>query len=151
MLENGVCMTLTEHYGAHWDYSPAGHTCGRGVDGHVVSGVIQELGPGVPLNIVTVIVTPSQLHVNPVLVARLLVKQVILVCHQGGLGHGPLVGSEQQDVCTGGVHLVGLPGMNGLLLDSLNLQGVQLLVKDLASVGKARADLRSGTSSFSST
>ncbi len=107
------------------------HTCRRWVDGHVVSGVIQELGTSVALNIVTVIVTPAQLHIDPVLVAGLLVKHVILVCHEGGLGHGPLVGSKQQDVGTGGVHLVRFPGVDGLLLDSLNLQRIQFLVKHL--------------------
>jgi len=107
------------------------HTCRRWVDGHVVSGVIQELGASVALHIVTVVVTPAQLHINPVLVAGLLVKHVVLVRHEGGLGHGPLVGSKQQDVGTGGVHLVRLPGVDGLLLDSLNLQRIQLLIKYL--------------------
>lgn len=82
----------------------------------------------------TIIVTPSELDINPVLVAGLLVKQVILICHEGGLGHGPLVGSKEQDVCTGGVHLVRLPGVDGLFLYSLNLQCIQLLVKDLTPI-----------------
>ena len=40
---------------------------GRGVDGHVVGGVVQELGACVPLHVVRVIVAPSQLDVQPVL------------------------------------------------------------------------------------
>ena len=51
-----------------------------------------------------------------------------------GLGDRPSVGCKQQDVCTGGVHLVGLARVDGLLLHSLNLQGIQLLVKYLAEV-----------------
>lgn len=51
-----------------------------------------------------------------------------------GLRHGPSVGSEEQDVCAGGVHLVGLARVDGLLLHSLDLKRIQLLVKDLAPV-----------------
>lgn len=43
------------------------HPGGRGVDTHVVGGVVQELGPGVALNVMRVIVTPTQLNVDPVL------------------------------------------------------------------------------------
>lgn len=42
------------------------YTCGRRVDTHVVRGVVQELGPGVALNVVGIIVPPAQLDVNPV-------------------------------------------------------------------------------------
>ncbi len=108
-------------------------TCWGGVDGHVVCGVVQELGTRVALNVVGVVVTPPQLDIDPVLVAGLLVHHVIGVGHQAGLGHLPLVGCEQQDVCTGGVHLVRLPRMDGLLLHRLDLESVQLLVKDLAA------------------
>ena len=58
------------------------------------------------------------------------------VSQEGRPRHIPLVGSEEEDVSAGAVHLVGLPGMDGLLLDRLNLQGIQLLVKHLvAAVG----------------
>lgn len=43
------------------------HSSGGGVDAHVVCGVVQELGSGVALNVVRVIVAPSELNVNPVL------------------------------------------------------------------------------------
>lgn len=43
------------------------HPSGRGVDAHVVCGVVQELGPGVALDVVGVVVAPAQLDVNPVL------------------------------------------------------------------------------------
>lgn len=43
------------------------HPSGRGVDAHVVRGVVQELGPGVALDVVGVVVAPAQLNVNPVL------------------------------------------------------------------------------------
>ena len=54
-----------------------------------------------------------------------------------GFGDVPLVGSKQQDVGTGAVHLVGLTGVDGLLLYCLNLQGVQLLVKHLQTEGQS--------------
>ena len=37
---------------------------GRRVDGHVVGGVVQELGPGVPLHVVRVVVAPAELEVG---------------------------------------------------------------------------------------
>lgn len=43
------------------------HPCGGGVDTHVVRGVVQELGPGVALDVVRVVVAPAQLDVDPVL------------------------------------------------------------------------------------
>lgn len=49
---------------------------------------------------------------------------VLRVRKQRWPGNIPLVGGKEQDVGTGGVHLVGLPGMDGLLLHSLNLQGI---------------------------
>lgn len=39
---------------------------GGGVDAHVICGVVQKLGPGVALNVMRIIVPPSQLNVNPV-------------------------------------------------------------------------------------
>lgn len=39
---------------------------GGGVDAHVIRGVVQKLGPGVALNVMGVVVSPSQLDVNPV-------------------------------------------------------------------------------------
>lgn len=42
------------------------HPGGGGVDTHVVGGVVQELCPGVALDVMRVIVTPAQLNVNPV-------------------------------------------------------------------------------------
>lgn len=42
------------------------HSSGGGVDTHVVCGVVQELGSGVALNVMRVIVSPSELNVNPV-------------------------------------------------------------------------------------
>ena len=45
------------------------HPGGRGVDTHVVCGVVQELGPGVALNVMGVVVSPAQLNVDPVLLS----------------------------------------------------------------------------------
>lgn len=42
------------------------HSGGGGVDTHVVCGVVQELGSGIALNVMRVIVAPSELNVNPV-------------------------------------------------------------------------------------
>lgn len=48
----------------------------RGVDAHVVGGVVEELGPGVSLYIVRVVVSPSQLNVQPILLGRGVVHRV---------------------------------------------------------------------------
>ena len=58
-------------------------TGGRRVDGHVVRGVVQELGARVALNVVAVIVAPAQLHVHPVSVHKgASVKNAFLTCNQ---------------------------------------------------------------------
>ena len=51
-------------------------TSRRGVDGHVISGVVQELGSRVPLHIVGVVVAPTELDVQPVLLGCCVVHCV---------------------------------------------------------------------------
>mmetsp|Transcript_98960 Transcript_98960/g.262867 ORF Transcript_98960/g.262867 Transcript_98960/m.262867 type:complete len:658 (-) Transcript_98960:4864-6837(-) len=110
------------------------NACGRRVDGHVVCCVVQELGAAVSLNIMGVIVAPSQLHVDPVLCGGRPVETILCLREQGRLRHGPLVGCKQQDICTRGVHLVGLSRVDRLLLHHLNLQRIELQIKDLTQV-----------------
>lgn len=43
------------------------HPRGGGVDTHVVGGVVQELGTGIALDVVGVVVSPAELDVDPVL------------------------------------------------------------------------------------
>mmetsp|Transcript_63136 Transcript_63136/g.136700 ORF Transcript_63136/g.136700 Transcript_63136/m.136700 type:complete len:725 (-) Transcript_63136:4486-6660(-) len=82
------------------------HARRRGVDGHVVRGVVQELGAAVALDVVRVVVAPAELHVDPVLRGRRAVEAVLRLGEERRLGHGPLVGGEEQDVGARGVHLV---------------------------------------------
>ena len=49
---------------------------------------------------------------------------------EGRLGDVPLVRREQQDVGAGRVHLVTLARVDGLLLHRLDVERVELLVKD---------------------
>jgi len=104
----------------------------------LTGGVIQELGAGIAFDVMGVKVSPPQLHIQPVLVGGFLVERVVLVCHQAGLGHGPLERRKQEDVGAGGVHLVRFARVDGLLLHRLDLQGVQLLVEHLAQVHDQR-------------
>ena len=108
---------------------------GGGVDGHVVGGVVEELGPRVPLNVVRVKVAPPQLHVQPKLGGgdRAVVR-VPRVVQQRRPRHTPLVRGKEQDVRAGGVHLVRLARVDRLLLHRLHLERVQLLVKHLAHI-----------------
>ena len=56
---------------------------------------------------------------------------------EGGREGGQIpVGGEEEDVGAGGVHLVGLAGVDGLLLHVLDLEGVQLLVEHLGEGGR---------------
>lgn len=48
----------------------------------------------------------------------------------------PLVRCKEQDVRAGRVHLVRLPGVDGFLLHSLNLQSIQFLIKHLTDETK---------------
>ena len=136
------------------------HASGRGVDAHVVSGVVQELGARITLNVVRVVVPPAQLHVHPVLLSGCGIHHIPVATHtithwvyvqayctvqcivyvveaslgvseERGFGDIPLVGSEEENICTRAVHLVGLPGMDGLLLHCVDLQSIQFLVKHL--------------------
>jgi len=52
------------------------HASWRGVDAHVVGGVVEELGAGVPLHVVTVVVAPPQLDVQPVFLCRRVVHHI---------------------------------------------------------------------------
>lgn len=49
---------------------------GGRVDTHVVCGVIQELGSSVTLNVMRVVVSPSELDVYPVLLCSCVVHHV---------------------------------------------------------------------------
>eukprot|EP00964_Phaeocystis_antarctica_P078146 scaffold48598_cov65-Phaeocystis_antarctica.AAC.1 len=107
---------------------------GRGVDGHVVRRVVEELGARVPLDVVAVVVAPAQLHVEPVLGRRAAVVRVLGLGEQRGLGDLPLVRGEEQNVGAARVHLVRLARVDGLLLHGLDLERVELLVENLAEV-----------------
>lgn len=66
-------------------------------------------------------VSPAKLHVEPVLVARRTVEDVLGVGEKGRPSDVPLVRREEEDVGAGRVHLVRLSGMDRLLLDRLDL------------------------------
>ena len=51
-----------------------------------------------------------------------------MIVEEDGFGHGPFVGGEEDQIGTAAVHLVGLVGMDALLLHALNLQGVEFLI-----------------------
>lgn len=54
-------------------------------------------------------------------------------------GDVPLVRGEEEDVGAGRVHLVRLPGVDGLLLHRLDLQSVQLLIEHLRAATQRHA------------
>ena len=75
--------------------------------------------------------TFAQLDVQPVLLRRRVVHRVLGVGKEARPRHVPLVRGEQKDVGARQVHLVRLSRVNRLLLDSFDLQRVQLLIEYL--------------------
>jgi hypothetical protein len=96
--------------------------------------VVEVLSTGVSLDVVRVKVTPSQLDVEPELGARRAVEDVLVVVEERRAGDLPLVGREEEDVRGGRVHLVRLSRVDRLLLNRLDLEGLELLVEDLTQV-----------------
>ena len=88
----------------------------RRVDRHVVRGVIEELGAGVAFDVVGIVVAPTQLDVDPVLLSGRVVHHIARVGQQGRAGHVPLVRGEEEDVGAGRVHLVRFTRMDRFLL-----------------------------------
>ena len=74
------------------------------------------------------------MDVNPILLSCCPIHDIFCVCQETGSGDIPFVSSKQKDVCTTGIHFVGFPGMNGLLLYCFNFKGIQFLVKDLTEI-----------------
>ena len=103
----------------------------RRVNAHVVGCVVEELGACVALNIVRVVVAPAQLHVQPIFLRRRAVHRVLGVGEKRRSRDVPLGGGEEEDVGARAVHLVRLSRMDRLLLNSLDSDGVQLLIEHL--------------------
>jgi hypothetical protein len=104
------------------------------IDGDAVSGVIQKLGSGVPLDIVGIEVSPPQLYVNPILVGSGAVVVFFILMQEARLADLPLVGGEENDVCAGRVHFVAFSWMDRLFLHCVYLQTLQLHIEHLAQV-----------------
>lgn len=109
-------------------------TSRTGVNTHVVGGVVEELGARVSLNVMGVVVTPSELHVDPVFGGDGAIVGVSLLVDERGTRDLPLELGEEEDVGTGRVHLVRFTWMNCLLLHMLDLERVKLHIEYLAKV-----------------
>ena len=81
-----------------------------------------------------VIISPSELDINPELGSTSSVKAVLAFVEKRGPAHLPLGGSNEEDVSARRSHLVALARMNSFFLDGLYLQVVQLHIKHLAQV-----------------
>jgi len=76
------------------------------VNTHVVGGVVEELGARVSLNVMGVVVTPSELHVDPVFGGDGSIVGISLLVDERRTRDLPLELGEEEDVGTGRVHLV---------------------------------------------
>ena len=81
-----------------------------------------------------VVVAPTQLHIEPVRLRRLLRELVLVVVQQRRLAGRPAVRRRQQNVRRRGVHLVRLARVDRQLLHALDRQIVQLLVEHLTQI-----------------
>lgn len=63
--------------------------------------IVEELGTSVSVDVVRIEITPSQLNVNPVLVAGSTVKHILAISHQRRSGDVPLWNYERWTTCTG--------------------------------------------------
>lgn len=117
----------------------------RGVDGHVVGRVVEELGTRVALDVVRVKVAPATLHVDPVLVARRAVEHVLGVRQERRARHVPLVRREEEDVGARRVHLVRFSRVDRLLLHRLDRETLELLVENLTNCFFFRQQLPAAT------
>ena len=79
-----------------------------------------------------VVVSPSQLDVEPVLLSRASCELVFELVKEAWIRDGPLEVGVEHDVSTARVHLVRLSRVNRLLLDAFNLKRVLFYIKDLA-------------------
>ena len=96
-------------------------TSWRRVDRHVVSCVVVKHSSCVPVDLMTVIIAPTKLDINPVLGRDGAIVLVSLLVKQRRLADLPLVGGKEENICTTGVHLVTLARMDSLFLDCFDL------------------------------
>ena len=79
-----------------------------------------------------IIVTPSQLHINPILIRSGAIILLLSFMQETGLADLPLEFGEEDDIGAGGVHFVAFTGMDCLFLDCLDLEGLGVHVEYLA-------------------
>ena len=85
-----------------------------------------------------VVVTITELNIDPELVGCGRLDDVLGVEKERRASDVPLVAGKELDIRAGAVHLVGLSGMDSLLLDGLNAQSFELLIEDLAKIHNHR-------------
>jgi hypothetical protein len=78
------------------------------------------------------------LNIEPELGTCSSIHDILVVGQERWSRDLPLVTREEQQVGSGGVHLVRLSGMDRFLLDSLDLQGFKFLIKDLGQIHSDR-------------
>lgn len=81
-----------------------------------------------------VVIAPPELNVDPVLALRGSVVVIPDLMEERGLGDRPLEGREEENVCAGGVHFVGLPGVDRFFLNGFNAETLHLHIQYLADV-----------------
>lgn len=74
---------------------------GRRIYGYAICGVVKELGSGVSLNIMGVVVAPPQLHINPKFIRHCAIVLLLVLVQKARLAYLPLERSEQDDIGAG--------------------------------------------------
>lgn len=84
------------HIVGHIDSNEA--TSGRRINRYVIGGIVQELGPGVSLDVMGVIVAPPELNIDPKFVGSRAIVVLVGFMQQTWLGDLPLEGCEEDDI-----------------------------------------------------
>lgn len=110
----------------------------RRINTHVVRGVIVEHPPRIPINLMRIVISPSQLHIKPILGRHCAIVLILYLVQERWLAYLPLVRSKEENVSARAIHFVGFSRMNSLFLDGVNFECIKFHIKDLAEVHDER-------------
>lgn len=110
----------------------------RRINRDIIICIIEEFSTRITFDIVGIIITPTKLNIDPILIGSRTIKGILLFMEKRRLADRPLEGSIKKNISTRRIHLVRFTRMDGFLLDSFNVQGFQFHIKDLTKIHNNR-------------
>ena len=110
------------------------YTCGRSILRHGIIGVVTELAFAVTFNIMRIVITPSQLNIEPIFIGGSLGEFIVVVVKKRRSASVPTISSFDNKVRSRTVHLVRLTRMDSNTFNTINRQLVQDLIKHLSKI-----------------